>query len=45
MVEIERLDIPEIVAKKGIKADIVGMKYNLNINPSKTKVAVKNVYD
>lgn len=42
--EFERPKVPEIIAKKGIKAEIVGRKYNLNIKPSKTKVVVKNVH-
>lgn len=45
IVEFERPDVPEIVAKKGIKADIAGSKYTLNIKSSQTKVVVANVYD
>lgn len=41
--EFERPKVPETIAKKGIKADIVGKKYNLKIKPSNTKVVVKNV--
>lgn len=43
--EFERPKVPEIVAKKGIKANIAGNKYNLKIRPSGNKVVVKDVYN
>lgn len=36
--EFER---PEIVAKQGAKAEILGQKYNLIIKPSITKAVIK----
>ncbi len=45
LVEFEREEVPEIVAKKGIKANIAGSKYTLTINPSKTEVVILNVHD
>lgn len=45
LVEFERPEVPEIVAKKGIKAEIVGSKYSLVIKPSNTKVVILNVHD
>jgi hypothetical protein len=43
--EFERPEIPDIIAKKGIKANIAGSKYTLTINPSKTEVVILNVRD
>lgn len=45
MVEFERPEIPEIIAKEGIKAEIAASKYTLKLNPSRTKVVVLNVHD
>lgn len=45
LVEFERPEVPEIVAKKGILADIAGTKYSLIIKPSNSKVVVLNVHD
>ena len=42
-VEFERPAVPEIVVKEGIKADIVGKKYSLDIKVSTTKVVAKDV--
>lgn len=43
--EFERPMVPDVVAKKGIKTEIVGKKYDLKIKPSKTKVVILNVRD
>jgi len=55
MVEFERPEVPEIIAKDGIKTNIVGGIYSLKLNASttyslkvnshKTKVVVLNVYN
>lgn len=45
VIEFERPEVPEIVSKKGIKLEIVGKKYNVEIMPSKTKVVIVNVHD
>ena len=41
LVEFERPDVPEIIAKEGIKADIAGKKYSLKLNATESKVVVK----
>lgn len=43
--EFKRPKVPDIVAKKGIKAEIVGKRYTLNIKPSITKAVIANVRD
>lgn len=45
VVEFERPEIPEIVTKKGIKAEIAGSKYTLKINASTTKAVILNVHN
>lgn len=39
--EFERPNVPEIVAKKGIAANVTGKKYNLKLNPSESKAVIK----
>ncbi len=41
LAEFERPEVPEIVAKKGIKAEIAGSKYSLKLNPSKSKAVIR----
>ena len=43
--EFERPDVPEIIPKKGIKANIAGSIYTLRINPSTYKAVILNVCD
>lgn len=45
LVEFDREEVPEIVAKKGIDFKLVGSKYTLKIRPSNSKVVVLNVHD
>jgi len=53
IIEIERDDVPEIIFDSGInntisnseyKSNIIGNKYNIKLNPSKTKVEIDNVF-
>lgn len=41
VVEFERPDIPEIVAKKGITANVAGSKYSLLVTPYNSKAVIK----
>ena len=45
VVEFERPEVPEIIAKKGIQLSLAGSKYNLVLSPSKNKVVILNVRD
>ena len=45
LVEFERPEVPEIVGKEGIEAEMVGSQYNLLVNTSKTKAVILNVCD
>lgn len=45
VVEFERPEVPEVIAKSGIMAEIVGEIYTLQLKPSTTRVVIKNVCD
>jgi hypothetical protein len=41
--EFERPEVPEIIPKEGIKAEVVGSKYKAEVAGSKYKVVILNV--
>lgn len=43
VVEFERPKVPEIIAKKGIKLEMVGSIYSVLVKSSNTKAVVLNV--
>ncbi len=45
LTEFERPEVPEIIAKEGIIANIVGSKYSLIIKQSNTEAVILNVHN